>query len=235
MIFYSPNYKSIFVTLQEEEVEFCRDLAEKRCKFKKWGDKANSKNKEWRKGVLNDEDDPSCAERIGLYGEEAFSILTGLLVDETVSEKGDKGWDFLLEDENKKYKLDVKTSKIVYSKKNNYGEFYIKATNDKGTIKTLKSDYYLMASIAHHNGIIINKKGYLSEKDATMIIVELHGFVSKENILKNKKERLGKPVTSNKEAHWKNYYIKKEELIEPIEFLWNYKYIINNKEAGIFV
>ncbi|KKK92166.1 hypothetical protein LCGC14_2705660 [marine sediment metagenome] len=215
MIFTNYNSVTISVTLDEEDVKYCRDLAVKRCKFKKWGDTP------YGRGGLNSAKDPSCTERIGMYGEIAFKVLTGKPIDEKISDKGDSGWDFEFINNN----LDVKTQKRLADHPK--GEFYITATDKNGNLKELRADSYFFGIIASHNGS-------KTEIDATRVIVEFHGFISKEDVLKNKEERLA-PCISKKFVNMKNYYIKKSELINPVDFLWEYRKDLNYKSAGIFV
>jgi len=215
MISTNCNSVTILVTLDEEDIKYCRDLAIKRCKFKKWGNSA------YGRGGLNSAKDPSCTERIGMYGELAFKVLTGKPIDEKISDKGDSGWDFKFIDN----KLDVKAQRKLADHPK--GEFYITATDKNGNLKKLRADSYFFGIIASHNGS-------QTEIDATRVIVEFYGFISKENVLKNKEERLA-PCISKKFVNMKNYYVKKSELINPVDFLWEYRKNLDYKDMGIFI
>ena len=240
MILSLGNNKSIFVTLQEKDIEECRSISVVREKFHLWGDKASFENKRYRKGILNTKKDPRRTERIGLYGEKVFSLLTGFPLDQSKREEGDPGWDFIIDN----LKIDIKTASWenlnftkIYKPKY-YGEHYLKATDDYGNLLTLRSDVYFICSLIYHNGekvVIVNGKKYRSEIDATKVIIEIKGFILKEEILKNKEQRLADKLVKDEKAKWKNYYIKNEELISPLEFLWEHRNSLNSSKISIFV
>jgi hypothetical protein len=230
MITYHPNKKSVLVYLDEKIVKECRERGVSFCKFKKWGDKAPAETKDWRKGILNDKDDPSQAERIGQYGEVAFSMFSGIEVDKEVKDKGNK-FDFSMKDGKL---IEVKTNKVVYKdatkSKGYYGPFFIKAIDERGRKLPLKSDFFIFTSIYEHNGKV-NKGSYRSEIDATWIVIEIHGIITKEQLLKNAEERLAPAL---KGSH-QNYYISEEELMSPASFLCDYGHVLNLGKACIFV
>ena len=251
MIFSNSNSGSMYVVLDKKEIEYCRGLAKKRCKYKIWGDNSSEANKTYNKGNLNSEEDNSKTERIGLYVEKAFSALSGLPMDETISDEGDPGWDFLLPfkekqkpvgnvrwqllaDDSEGVKIDIKTLAFEYPKKDeNYGELYITASKN-GKEHKLNADYYCFCAIIHHDGVTRDKRGYKTEKDANFIIIEIYGFIATNDILKNAEKRIGNALTKNKNANWKNYYIKKEELISTVEFMSSHKNCLNYLDMDLF-
>jgi len=233
MIFVDQNNKSVFVSLDKNDIEFCKKLAEKRSKYKIWGDKATPKNKAWDKGFLNSKKDSSRTERVGLYGEKAFSILTGLPVDETVSKKGDKGWDFEIVVNKQNIKIDVKTSLKEIWRENIDSRLYMRADDRRGKLKVLKANYYFLTSVIYYDSILFKDKK-TTDINADNLIIEMHGVITKEDILRKKEERIGGPATKNKNANWKNYYIEREELVSPIEFLELYQSSFNFINAGVF-
>jgi hypothetical protein len=237
MLFAHSNRNTVLVTFDEEKVKYCRDLGWGRKKYDIWGEIASEQNKEYRKAPLNDDPkDRSRAERIGVYGEKAFSLLTGLPVDETISDRGDK-WDFVIP--GKEIKVDVKTHSILYDEKadkeNKYGPFFITATNGFGKPKTLYPDYYCFVVIAEHNGTTKSNRGFITDKNATKVVVEVYGLISKESILANKEKRIGSPMTNKKGSNWKNYYIKEEELEDPILFMWKHRNVLTNGKIDLFI
>jgi hypothetical protein len=229
MILMRGGEKTVLVTLDKETVAYCKALAWERKKFKEWGDKVPEDKKMYPQGILNNAKDIFKTERIGMYGEKAFSIFTGLPLDETISEKGDPGYDFLLNSSEKIIKLDVKNqvSDDFTMNKNSYGEFYVR------TDRIRRSDAYFFTTTFEHNGTIVNKYGDRSEVDATKIEVRLYGFITKEDILKNKEERI-RPCRK-KSGDWKNYEVKKSELISPLDFMWQNQYNLNFQDAGLFL
>ena len=44
MIFTDINSKELFILFNNEQINFCRELAKKRCKREDWGDKAKPHN-----------------------------------------------------------------------------------------------------------------------------------------------------------------------------------------------
>jgi len=227
--------KSVFINLNTKDIIYCKELSLKREKREIWGNRANEKNKKYRTGIINTDNDPTRVARIGLYGEKAFNILTGIPIDESISDRGDEGWDFII-GKNPETKIDIKNSAYEPPlRSNNYGEFYLRADSDeKGKFKKLKSDIYVFSSIAYHNGTTKNAKGFLSDLNATNVIVQIHGYIHKDNILKNKTERLGDPIIKNSK-NWKNYYINKKELLSMTDFLWEYRYDLKWEKADLII
>lgn len=225
-----PFKDTVLVYLDENMVNECKERAVSFCKYKKWGDSASEQSKQWKKGILNDENDPSQAERIGQYGELAFSILTGIDVDKEVNDNGNK-YDFPLLNNQK---VEIKTSKILYKEatksKGYYGPFFIKATNEYGKRLPLRSDYYVFTSIFNHNGTVVSK-GRLSDIDATMVMIEIHGFISKEQILDNTIQRENSALNGKHT----NYYIKEEEIISPISFISANSNLFPLNKSGVFI
>ena len=230
MIFVDNNENLVHVILEEAEVLFCRNLGLQRKKYKIW--RKEGKDNAYPDGLLNDENDEYQTERLGAYGEKVLSALTGLSINEEVLENGDPGWDFITLSKDS-FKIDSKVAKTdEYNTSNKYGELYIRATDDHGREKELKSDYYFFATIIYHDGTTISK-GYRTERNATTITLDCHGFISKEDILKNKEERLGDCLY--KGGNWKNFYVKKSELIHPITFIEQNRDHFDFKEMDLFI
>jgi len=227
MIYVDSNKNLVHISLDRNAINYCWTLAEGRMKYHKWGDNASTpESKEWLQGLQNNEKDKFKTERIGLYGEKAFSLLTGLPVDETIKSKGDK-WDFMIGDK----KIDEKNHKIFYKeiteKKNLYGPFFFKATsNDGKRLLPLKSDYYFFS--------YLNDFEDINEMTTNEIIVTMCGAITKEEISKYRKARIGDPLT-RKKVKFKNYYINEKELISPVDFLWQFKDYIDIKKMDIIM
>lgn len=89
---------------------------------------------------------------VGRMGEIGFSILTGLPIDWTYKQGGDKGIDFLFNN----YKIDVKTQQQMLD------PFWV-PTDEK-----LMSDYYVFCFIEHNKvarSATANFVGYMSVED----------------------------------------------------------------------
>lgn len=196
-----PKTKEVFVHLDNNDLKYARELAIKFCKYHEWGDKASVNTKTYSQGVLNTPTDNNKTERIGVYGEMAFSHLTGLPIDDKKKERGNK-YDFITKDN---IKLEAKCSLILYP------YCFIKAIHENGYEIPLNSDYYFFSYIYEQNK---------NERNATSIVIKVHGFFSKKDILKNKKERIV-PALSPK-YNWKNYKIEFNELTHPLTFLRNF-------------
>jgi len=233
MIYINCDKSLVHISLNIEEHVFCRNLGIGRAKRDKWGKNASAKNELWRGGIINkrggiidprnlqDAMDKSRAERLGLYGERAFANFTGLKVNEDILEKGDR-CDFKIGDT----KIEEKNHKIFYKeiakKKGKFGPFFFRITDDNGNIKPLISDYYFFS--------YLNDFDYKGEIDREILVVTLYGYISREELMKNIDERIGSPLMKNVDDKWKNIYVKEEELISPIDFLWQFKDFLDLKE-----
>jgi hypothetical protein len=223
MILPDINDKSIYVYLNADDLEYCHKIAKIRCKYKKWA-KKGAKNDRYDKGILNSDDDPYRTERIGIYGEKAFNLITGLPIDEEERPKGDPGWDFILPDSQ--IKIDPKHSLTSHD------TFYIKAAKSSLKPQKPKSDFYVFSYNYNPEG--------LAEKDARDLWIKIVGVISKKSILENAKERIGKPLVKSGfdddgKPKWLNYYIKKEELIDPITFFWNIRKHMKHEQTDLYL
>ena len=230
MILPDVNDKSIYVYLDADAIQYCHKIAKIRCKYKKWA-KEGDKNDRYNKGILNSEKDPYQTERVGLYGEKVFSLITGLPIDEEERPHGDPGWDFILPDS--KIKIDPKNSLALYDvakEKGLYGQFYIKASKSSLKTEEPKSDFYIFSYNHNPEGI--------PEKDTKDLWIKIVGVISKKSILANAEERIGKPLTKkgyeNGEPLWLNYYVKKEELLDPITFFWHIRRHIKHEKTDLY-
>tara|TARA_Y100000310_G_C20688111_1_gene820412 strand:+ start:2575 stop:3246 length:672 start_codon:yes stop_codon:yes gene_type:complete len=203
--------KNIIITLNAKQIAYCNKIAEVRKKMGIW-------EGEYGNGILNSLEDPWTTERLGMFGEYSWYLLTGLPIDERKLMKGDK-WDFLLDGN----KFDIKTKKEDTDDVYEGCKFYIRAVNNYGKVLTLTSDYYLFATLLSHNGNDVKKDGYgnfyRSHEKATEVVVCLNGFISREKILRI--NRIG-PALSKKCSH-KNYYIKEDETTKVIKLLNKYR------------
>ncbi len=225
MIYPDYNKNLIHVGLNRPDIDDCWEVAYNRMKYHEWGDNASTpESKAWRQGLTNSEEDKFRTERIGMYGEKALSLLIGIDVDREKRLKGDK-WDFVIGDK----KIDEKNNKMFYKeiteRKGLPGPFFFKATTDDGKrYLTLKSDYYFFS--------YLNDFNIIDEKTTDIIVVTLCGAITKEQILKYKKERTGPPLKKDKRLKFKNYYIKEKELISPVDFLWKFKDHLDLSKIG---
>jgi hypothetical protein len=211
MIFTLSTNKNIIVTLNESQISYCNKIAEVRQKMGIW-------KTEYGNGILNTPEDPWTTERVGMFGEYSWHLLTRLPIDERKLMEGDK-WDFFLEGN----KFDVKTKKEDTDNVYEECKFYIRAVNNYGKTLSLTSDYYVFATLLYHNGKTIKKdrKGnfYRSHEKAKEVVICLNGFISNKKILKI--NRIGTALS--KKCTHKNYYLKEEEITKVSELLSKYK------------
>ena len=208
----------MIIILDKKDIEYCILLAKKRAKYKN----EHWQQNKYRKGLLNSDKNPYLSERLGVYGEMAFSKFLGKIpLDENISDIGDPGYDFIY----KNKKIDTKTqwqpAYWAIKKYNCYGPFYLSADDKNGREKELKADIYFFETIDSilKNGKKLNIediKEIGSDLEATQISIKLWGYISKENILKNKEQRKNRVLWENKGPGNKyNYYIKATELLFP--------------------
>ena len=99
--------KCLVVRVTGSEYTACETAASNR-----W---SNKKKGVWGKGIINTDEDPHKAERVGILGEVALSKLISVPADLEYREKGDKQ-DFVY----KNKKIDVKTNFYLNSKQVGY-------------------------------------------------------------------------------------------------------------------
>lgn len=112
---------------------------------------ASSKTGGYGKGLINTKIDPIKTERTGLLGEMAFSIVTGLPVDFSYKNGGDKT-DFILNGKT----VDVKTAA------SNYKANCIKSYTPNGKYVFRELDIYVAAYVVEDTGesAVVNLVGY---------------------------------------------------------------------------
>jgi hypothetical protein len=123
---------------------------------------ANSKKGVYGKGLINNNNDPYKAERVGKLGEVALAKVLGGDVDFSYKEKGD-----FCDITVKGKKVDIKTAL------RNYGELLVYARHENGRDIELKSDLYIAAVLLEEDRI---------KKRA---IVDLIGWCTRKEILAN--------------------------------------------------
>ena len=126
---------------------------------KDWG----TKKQDWGNGMLNSDNDPRKTERVGQFGEQAFSALSGIPTDDEVREKGNQ-FDFVLPDGKK---AEVKC------RSKDYGAHLVRAYYDsqKSRKVVLKSDIYVFATMV---------KDSRDEKEPA--VIALNGWATREEI-----------------------------------------------------
>ncbi|MEK6882385.1 MAG: hypothetical protein AABY22_22385 [Nanoarchaeota archaeon] len=155
---------------------------------------AKTKKGQWGRGLINDED-PFKAQRIGAFGEMAFSKVLKVPVNFIYREFG-QNEDFIL---LKKYLVDVKTSN-GYPRSNSG---LIRAYTNTGKKLPIKCHFYIFA--------------YLESEDPKKreAIVNLVGFEKRNRILKRE------VVNAEKGDHY-NYKIPYSELKSIKKFFTEY-------------
>lgn len=116
------------------------------------------------KGILNNDNDQYKVERIGKLGEAALGKMISEDPNYDYKENGDL-FDFNING----YAIDIKTS----SYEKDYG--LILAVNEQKKELPLKCDYYVMATLKEE------------DRSTKTAIIEIHGYCSKEDVLKRNK------------------------------------------------
>lgn len=101
---------------------------------------SNTKTGHYGSGIINDENDPTRVERIGLLGEFALAKIFGLAVDLSYRQGGDKE-DFIINDK----RINMKTA----SKQENFGRVYHR--NEKGKLVKTDCDYYVFGFLTREH------------------------------------------------------------------------------------
>jgi hypothetical protein len=213
------------IKINRPGIEYCAGLGENRGKY----NHPDWQQDGYRQGLLNSDENPYVAERLGAYGEFAFSkFVGGIPLNETVSRYGDRGTDF----RNFGTTIDAKfqwepSHKAIQL--NYFGPYYVTATDRFGKEKQLKSNIYFFLTMHQVMKAENGKYKEVSRQDvkklgkdleADFIIMELRGYIYRDTILANKEERIAPLLwdeagTSNR----RNYYIKSSELLSPQHFL----------------
>lgn len=142
----------------------------------------NKSGGEWNPGLLNTTYDSRKTERIGILGEMAFGIMTGLPVNLAYKQFGNTT-DF----EVFKYSLDVKTAA------KNYNAGLIRCIDEYGRSVSLSSDIYAFNYVECEDR---------NAKEATLVLV---GYQTRNTIVT-------RPIVPARKGYHKNYEIPYHEL-----------------------
>ncbi len=178
------------------------------CKFHEWTET------EYTKGMLNTKEDPSATERVGSFGEQAFSLITGLPLDKEYKKHGNKK-DFVLQTKPNPILIEVKTQQREHVDGRFEGEYWVKATDryDK-KIVPLKADIYVFCLLAQWDK---EKKN-----NAEWVHIEFVGWVTKSHF--NKHLRIDRAV--RRDMPHQNYYVHNRHLSSMQSFIIKYnKYL----------
>ena len=163
------------VFIDSENYEACDEAS------KQWWTK-NKRGGEWNPGLLNNPYDTRKTERVGILGEMAFGIMTGLPVNLSYKEFGNTtDFDVL------KYGLDVKTAA------KNYNAGLIRCIDEYGRSIPLESDIYAFTYVEFEDR---------NAKEATIVLV---GYQTRNFILQ-------RPIVPARKGYHKNYEIPYHEL-----------------------
>ena len=239
-----PNYNkgTIDVYLDAKCLGKCQDLA-------KIFDKTTTDEKEgwgglgtYGGGIGNSPKDTNNVERTGALGEKAFSLLTGIPMNEQFKKNGDAGFDFLIPS----FSIDIK----CHTRHPNqavewgfYGDFFTKAHLSNGSYVAPRADIIIFSAIIAGDSF---KEDYGSDWDAVgvnsgksnNVIIRFFGAISSKEIFINHKDRLGAKLQRGgptSYSKFKNYYIKKEELLPMIDFSYKYKHELFTTKSGVII
>lgn len=175
------NINCITVKITPEEWKVCHETSSNMWANKKKGSKYN-------KGLINTEEDPHFAERVGKLGEVAFSKISGLPVDIAYKEKGDD-YDFVCPIGT----IDVKTSCKLPA----YKQMLITGESAGGAKFDIKSDIFVAGFLSHEDKIL-NENPW---GKATVIIV---GWCTKEEAMKGGLQKGKAGRHKNYEVHYRD-------------------------------
>ena len=218
-IIYNSQTGVTYVLLNRDDILKCVKLSGDFSKYEQWGGSDTNRlddRDNYGAGIWNTSKDKYKTERIGLFGEVAFSILSGLPLDEEIR-TGGNSWDFIAH-VKKDITLDVKNTATFKERPDKYGEFIIKnSTWEHGLKKVypLKAHGYFFTS----NFVFLNdnnNKFWDFNSKVTKIIMRMHGAISANKIENNREERVGQSPVKN--AKWDNIYINDSELLRPSIF-----------------
>lgn len=180
----------------KELIDKLEGLAKKFCKKGKW-------EGQYGNGIMNTDDFPYKTELVGVFGEYAFSVITGIPMDEEERPYGNTT-DFHIPLKNgKKLTIDAKCCSTK--------EFFIQAKK-KGKIKKLTSQIFVFGRIIYPK----NFRHYSKPFDANIsdefdkITVRLYGYIKKTDCIVN---RMGPTYYDNKNPDEANYYFEEDDPI----------------------
>ena len=143
----------------------------------------------WNPGMLNSSSDPRKTERVGILGEMAFGMMTGMPVNLGYKEFGNvTDFDVF------SYGLDVKTAA------RNYGLALIRCIDEYGKRQELGSDIYAFAYVESE------------DKAAGEAVISYIGYQTREKIV-------SRPIVCARRGNHRNYEIPYPELKPMSKFL----------------
>ena len=188
-IIYNSQTGVTYVLLNRDDILKCVKLSGDFSKYEQWGGSDTNRlddRDNYGAGIWNTSKDKYKTERIGLFGEVSFSILSGLPLDEEIR-TGGNSWDFIAH-VKKDITLDVKNTATFKERPDKYGEFIIKnSTWEHGLKKVypLKAHGYFFTS----NFVFLNdnnNKFWDFNSKVTKIIMRMHGAISANKIENNR-------------------------------------------------
>ena len=242
MIIPDYNNGTIDVCLDAKHLGKCQELAQV-------FDKTTTDNKEgwggfgtYGGGVGNSPKDANNVERTGALGEKAFSLLTGIPMNEQFKENGDEGFDFTIPS----FSIDIK----CHTRHPNqavewgfFGSFFTKAHLINNVYVAPRADVIVFSAIisgdsfSEKYGSDWDRVG-INSKDADNLIIRFFGAIKSSKIFENHQDRLGAKLQRGgptAQSSFKNYYIKKEELLPMIDFAYKYKNELFTTNSGIII
>ena len=239
-----PNYHNgtVDVYLDARHLGRCHELA-------KVFDKTTTDDKEgwggfgtYGGGVGNSVEDEDIVERTGAVGEKAFSLLTGMPMNEKFKQNGDEGFDFRIPS----FSIDVKCHTRYPNQAVEwgfFGDFFTKAHLVNNSYVAPRADVLVFSAIIAGDSI---SEAYGSDwdrvgvdsKNSYNLIIRFFGAIRSSEIFKNYQDRLGAKFQSGGPesfSNFKNYYIKKEELLPMIDFVSKYKNELFTCNSGVIV
>jgi len=218
-IIHNPYNGKTHVMLNRDDIRKCVKLSGDFSKYEQWGGNDSSRldNRDnYGAGIWNTSKDKYKTERLGLFGEVAFSTLSGLPLDEEIR-TGGNSWDFIAH-VKRDITLDVKNTASFKKRPDKYGEFMIKnSTWEHGPKRfyPLKAyGYFFTSNCAFLNDS--NNKFWEFKGEVTKIIMRMHGAISANKIENNREERAGSSPVEN--AKWDNIYVNDLELMRSLDF-----------------
>lgn len=235
-----PNYDdgTIDVYLDAKALGKCEELSSTFSKLDQWGG-LNT----YGGGIANTLSDTKKVERTGALGEKAFSLLTGIPMNEEFKANGDDGFDFKIPS----FSIDIKCHMRYYQQALDwgfYGEFFTKAHLANGDYVPPRADILILAAVVAGDswtekyGSDWDRIG-IDSQGSNNLIIKFYGAISSKKIFSNYQQRLGcKFQRSGPNAQvgdFKNYYINKNELYPMIDFLEKYKNELMTVKSGVII
>jgi len=194
-------------------------------------------------GYGNTPKDNNNVERTGAIGEKAFSLLTGLPMNEDFKPNGDDGFDFKVPS----FSIDVKCHTRHPNQAVEWGfngEFFTKAHAVSGSYVPPRADILIFSAVIAGDKLKDDsgddwEDTSVDSKNSNNIVVRFFGAISSKKVFTDIKGRLGSPLQSGGPkalaGNFKNFYIKREELIPMIDFLSRYKDELLTTKSGVII